>query len=138
MKLEMFLILFILSLSAFLYLKHPNISGAYVYSEDYKGVSIKFYDEESKKVCIEILDYVPEVYLSGLKIIKVLPQGSQSVGHYYEDGVLELHGCTIDSISHELAHHKQKMEGESPYEITHHLGSFYKFEREIWSVFRFY
>jgi hypothetical protein len=83
---------------------------------------------------MDLLELVPEEYLDGLKVIKVLPAARQRMGHYYEHGTLELFGCTFDSINHELAHHRQWMLNDTSYQLTHHQGRFYQFEREIFEV----
>jgi hypothetical protein len=111
--------------------ENNGITGFYVYTSDYKGIEIKFYNASVESECVKLLDLVPDKYLTGLSLIKVLPFGSSSIGHYYESGILELFGCSFDGINHELAHHVQNMQNDSSYNLTHHLGQFSKIEREI-------
>lgn len=125
----------LLSFLIFVYFQtgSQNITGGYVYAEKYKRIDIKFYNKSNKEACLEVLDLVPTEYLEGLRIIKILPY-SPRVGHYYEAGILEVFGCNFDNINHELAHHRQYVLADTSYEITHHLGNFYKFEREIFEA----
>ncbi len=124
-------ILFFLGITFYLE-SNEQVTGAVVYAEDYRGIKVKFYDADKKEQCYEMLDLVPDEYLFGLQYIKILDESSGSFGHYHESFVLEIYGeCEFLHIMHELAHHRQKMMGDSSYEITHHLGRFDQFEHEI-------
>jgi len=128
------IVLFLIVVSVLLYVTGTrSIEGFYVKSTDYRGIPIKFYDEDNREKCIEILDLVPETYLRDLRMIKVMPERDPYVGHYYTNNVLELNGCSIYSVNHELAHHMQNLMGESA-DIVQHEGNFYEYEREIFEV----
>ncbi len=109
----------------------PVVYGELI-TEEYNEIMVKYYDPEFRDECVGVFDSIPEEYFLGLKYIKVLPASNHSFGHYHENFVLELYGgCRELETIHELAHHRQKMMGDSSYEITHHLGRFDQFEHEI-------
>jgi hypothetical protein len=114
-------------------ISETSVTGNVVYPQKYRDIDLKFYDYSNKEQCIGILNLVPDEYIQGLRTIKVLPITAESAGHYYENNVLELFGCDWHSVNHELAHYRQKVMGDSSYEITHHLGRFDEFENEIFN-----
>jgi len=79
----------------------------YVIPEYYKGVAIKFYDENTDKQRIyDLIDSVPEEYLEDLVLLKVQKEHSSKkyCGLYQNVGMISIYCYNIDTFLHELAH----------------------------------
>ncbi len=124
-------IVFLLVFSYVIRFEVSDITGAYVDPTKYRTIELKIYDTTQEEECLQILDSVSDEYLEGLRVIKIQSPQREFIGHYYENGVLELHECSVDAISHELAHHRQHVLGDSSLENRQHQGRFAFFEREI-------
>jgi len=112
-------------------------SDAYVPSQEYKDVRVKFYgDIISEEGCIEIFDRIPEEYYEDLNYIRVFEWNKNRVhGGYYwwQTKMIDLfEDCNLETLIHELAHHKQIKVGDNFEEIMRHRGNFNGIEREIW------
>lgn len=87
-----------------------NLCYAIVEPIEYKGIKIKFYDENAdKEGLFMILNYVDEEYLQDLNYILVFDIRVQKTGDYdrFSKGIRLYHNWGELTLLHELAHHEQ-------------------------------
>lgn len=73
------------------------------------------------------MDSIPLEYYIGVKYIKFFDKQTKNCGMYWWDynGIDILGGCwQEETIVHELAHHCQKIAGDSLYQGYRHIGQF--------------
>lgn len=87
------------------------VYGAPVPIEQYKGVNLKFYDENTNKSkYYDAIDKINPVFFENVRAVIVYPYHSWACGFYYSSTrVIYLFGScngpTHKVLSHELAHH---------------------------------
>lgn len=113
-----------------------NTAWAYVPIEEYRGISVKFYDESLRESCINVLKMFPDEKYTGLRMIKFFNfYTSDKVGQYwvYSRVIDTFDGCSYETLGHELAHFCQEKKGDSVREMFEHGGNFQECLKEVYS-----
>lgn len=133
------------------------ISFAWAKPVNYNEVSIRFYDDKiNKEDCFKTFDKIPKEYFEGMQYINIYSEklsqtllkqtmwtssldsvsysGDGVIGYYYWGwNKIELFNkCEINNVVHELAHHKNYIDGFTFEETNAHDDIFYNAEAEIW------
>lgn len=102
---------------------------------DFKKYNLYTYSEDVDWYhCMKQFDCIPYHYWDGIKEIRVYNDREYNVrGRYYISGLLVIDEieCSMDIITHELAHHQQWITGDPLYELEFHTGNFNKYLDEI-------
>lgn len=117
-----------------IYLIVVQPASAYVPIEYVDGVRVKyFYDNINKTFCNSLIKKIPDEYFKGIVVINFVKYHRNAAGMYHFGGVIEIYnGCDVQTLVHELAHHRQYMMRDPWYELLHHSGNFDKYENEIY------
>ncbi len=84
------------------------------------GIPIKSYNGED---CGDVIRSFAHSEFTAVKAIRIMPKSSHYLGYYNPPGIIDLYGnCDRDTLIHELAHHKQWLDGATGTEIFHHIG----------------
>jgi len=110
-----------------------------VSANNYSDINIKFFsDKANETLCFNKFDKIPQQYWEGIKGVRIYPNiriFRYGIGGLYYPGsrMIIIFGfeCRLDTIIHELAHHRQNIMNESLYQMINHLGNFTKYEEEI-------
>ncbi len=88
----------------------------------------------NKDDCRLVLESIPERYYECIKTIKfyIIPQRMR--GQYIWNGqvINTYDNCSLRTLIHELAHHKNKIDGINKFRSFYHLVEFRIAQREIW------
>ena len=109
---------------------------AYVPSQEYKGVIIKFYhDDINQTHAYQQLDRIPEEYFKGLHHISYNLASSMwcggKLGYYVPNNGIKLCTLRISTLIHELAHHNQILAGDELHLGYSHSGRFPQYKINI-------
>jgi hypothetical protein len=122
----------LLFLLAFAILTAPSAVSAekVVYNE----VPIHFLHYEiEQQQCIDMLDNIPSQYWSDIRSIKVYKRENvRYAGFYFWTKIIVLNqGCNFEVLIHELAHHKNNVDGVGWRESAKHGDTFMDAYQEI-------
>lgn len=110
---------------------------AYPNSGTYKGVKVQLMSDTMNISQAEgIINMYPEEYWKGLELLRIQKQSycsQRKIKAYYWWHARMIETCYFDkfTIAHELAHHKQKTQGETWNEARDHIGNFLIYYKEI-------
>ena len=101
-----------------------SIVYGYVTPQDYKGIPIKFYSEHiDKTACMQALESIEPERLKGVSQISIFYKVSNARRGSYgwnSQNIILYNDC--GSLGHEVAHHCQKMKGDTAQEAVKHRG----------------
>lgn len=99
------------------------------------AVKVNYYHPTiDQEACQSKIDSIPEEYFEGIKLIRVyyLPGKLANGCYLWGTGVIQLYnGCKRTTLIHELAHHKNFMDGIDLWHSGLHLQKFKEAEEEI-------
>lgn len=101
-------------------------------------LSINLVKIDSNTTLSECGDSIPSKYKEGVTIKIFNKKNPNKLGYYkWTSQTIELYkGCNKKALIHELAHHKNKMDGMRLKEAIKHNNQFELAEREIWQSLR--
>lgn len=112
------------------------VSPVAAYKTEHRGVPIYIYHYEiNESKCLETLDLIPYKYWETIRVFRFFKgKNDRFEGLYFWRAryITETDGCDLDTLVHELAHHKQDLDGAVWSKGDMHRADFIAAEEQIW------
>ena len=99
------------------------------------AIKINYYHYKiNRDDCRLVLESIPDKYYEGIRTINfyIIPQRMKANYIWNGQVINTFDNCSLTTLIHELAHHKNKMDGINKFHSFNHMVGFRIAEREIW------
>ncbi len=99
------------------------------------AIKINYYHYKiNQDDCRLVLESIPERYYEGIKAINfyIIPQRMKANYIWNGQVINTFDNCSLTTLIHELAHHKNKVDGIDKFHSFNHKVEFRIAQREIW------